>query len=398
MRPTFTGKPWRRCATGSGNSRCSWTGSQSHLWRLTPDGEPTFFNKHMVDFPGLDVADMDRPGTTRLAAMIEAAVHPDDATAFGDTLTRCISTGERFFMRYRLRRADGAYRWISSRAEPMRDQSGRIVEWYGLCHDIDDQMPAEDALRQSERQLQQMIDAVPIRIWSAASTGGPVYFNKRYRGYLRCVVAQPGDLEDPRIDKLLQELVHPEDAPEVQRTLRDCFETGGAGAMRFRWRERDGSYRWVECRLEPRRDQGGAIVQWYGVSLAQETLRDRERELSQFVDMVPVFLWRLTPDGEPNFFNKRLIDFLGLDVAHADRPDTSRLAAFIEIAVHPDDAASLGQALHRCFVTGERFSMKYRLRRAGGVYRWMKGSAEPMRDQCGPPRLITVRAAGASGL
>ena len=72
-------------------------------------------------------------------------------------------------MRYRLRRADGLYRWMSSRAEPMRDQAGHIVQWYGLCHDIDDQMHAEEAIRRSERQLQQMIDAVPVRIWSAGT-------------------------------------------------------------------------------------------------------------------------------------------------------------------------------------------------------------------------------------
>ena len=41
-------------------------------------------------------------------------------------------------------------------------------------------------------------------------------------------------------------------------------------------------------------------------------LRDRERELSQLVDMVPSHLWRLSADGEPTFFNKRMVDFLGL--------------------------------------------------------------------------------------
>jgi len=362
----------------------------SHVWRLKPDGEPTFFNKRMVDFLGLDVPDLSRPGMTRLAAMIEAAVHPDEAAAFADVLSRSIATGEPFSMRYRLRRADGVYRWMSSRAEAMRDQDGGIVQWYGLCHDIDDQMQADEALRQSREQLQETIDAVPIRIWSATSTGGPVYFNKRYRDYLRSVVARPEDLVEPRIDKLLQELVHPEDAPGVMRSLQDTSETGRGGVMRFRWREGDGVYRWAECRVEPRRDQGGTVVQWYGVSLdiedevqAQESLRDRERELSQLVDMVPIYLWRLTPDGEPNFANKRLIDFLGPGIIDANKPGTRRLAAFIEAAVHPDDAAGFGRALNRCFVTGESFSMKYRMRRADGVYRWMEGSAEPMRDQGG---------------
>ncbi|RUU08272.1 PAS domain S-box protein, partial [Mesorhizobium sp. M6A.T.Ca.TU.002.02.2.1] len=132
----------------------------SHVWRLMPDGEPIFFNKRMVDFLGLDVADTEKLGMSRLTAVI-GTVHPDDAVAFGDTLRRCLATGEVFAMRYRLRRFDGIYRWMSSRAEPLRDEDGLIVQWYGICHDIDDQMHAEEALRRSERQLQEMIDAVP---------------------------------------------------------------------------------------------------------------------------------------------------------------------------------------------------------------------------------------------
>ncbi|MER9867067.1 MASE1 domain-containing protein [Mesorhizobium sp. M0136] len=259
----------------------------SHVWRLTPDGEPTFFNKRMVDFLGLDVTDLDKQGIGRLAAMIAATVHPDDAAAFGDTLSHCLATGERFSMRYRLRRADGVYHWMSSRAEPMRDHAGLIVQWYGLCHDIDDQMQAEEALRRSELQLQQMIDAVPVRIWSAVPTGGPAYFNKRYQDHFRAVIANFETLGEPRIEELLQELVHPEDAPEVLRTLLTCFETGSGSAMRFRWRETDG-YRWAECRVEPRRDEDGAVVEWYGVSLdideevrAREALRQASDKLAQ---------------------------------------------------------------------------------------------------------------------
>lgn len=127
----------------------------SHVWRLTPDGEPSFFNKRMVDFLGRDISDMDKPGMSRLEAVIET-VHPEDAAPFQDALRDCLVTGESFAMRYRLRRADGVYRWMSSRAEPMRDHVGRIVQWYGLCHDIDDQMHAEEGLRQSERRYRDL--------------------------------------------------------------------------------------------------------------------------------------------------------------------------------------------------------------------------------------------------
>ena len=167
--------------------------------------------------------------------------------------------------------------------------------------------------------------------------------------------------------------------------MLNCFEAGRGTVMRFRWREKDGVYRWAECRVEPRREQDGTIVQWYGVSLdiddemrAQVALRERERELSLLVDMVPSNLWRLTPDGETTLVNKRMADFLGMDL-----DDKQQLAVVFDTIFHPDDAGAVEDVLGRCLLTGDRFSMKYRLRRADGVYRWMSGRAEPLRDQDG---------------
>ena len=53
----------------------------------------------------------------------------------------------------RLRRADGEFRWHQVRGEPLRDQQGNIVQWYGLSVDIDDAKKAEDQLRRSEAYL-----------------------------------------------------------------------------------------------------------------------------------------------------------------------------------------------------------------------------------------------------
>jgi C4-dicarboxylate-specific signal transduction histidine kinase len=133
-----------------------------------------------------------------------------------------------------------------------------------------------------------MIDAVPVRIWSATSTGGPVYFNKRYQDYLRSVIANYDALKEPRIDKFVQELIHPQDASRVLRALGDCFRTGDGAVLRFRWREKDGAYRWAECRVEPRRDPDGKVAEWYGVSIdiddemrAQEALRLASEKLAR---------------------------------------------------------------------------------------------------------------------
>ncbi len=232
----------------------------SHLWRLTPDGEPIFFNRRMVDFLGLDVADTDKPGMTRLATMIEAAVHPDDAVAVGGAVSRCLTTGEPFSMRYRLRRADGVYRWMSSRAEPMRDQGGSIVQWYGLCHDIDDQMHAEEALRERERELSLLVDMVPSHLWRVTPEGETTLANRHMADFFGL------DLKDtPQMEEVFNTMVHPDEVNEVWEVFNRCLRTGEPFSMKYRLRRHDGVYRWMSGRADPMRDEGGRIVQWFGL-------------------------------------------------------------------------------------------------------------------------------------
>jgi PAS domain S-box-containing protein len=485
----------------------------SHLWRLAPDGEPVFFNRRMVDFLGFDVAATERPGVSRLDALVADAVHPEDAAALSGALRRSLATGEPFAMRYRLRRADGAWHWMSSRAAPLRDETGAVVQWYGLCHDIDAQVHAEEALRRSERGLQQMIDAMPALIWCMDADGRPSYLNRRLIDFLGLDLAQltaaeatrtladihPEDrqaveaalsrslgtgapfamtyrqrrsdgryrwtegraeplrdeagavlqwygvcvdvddlvrareglerrerqlqqlidalpvqivswtaageityvsrqyleqtgLSDPTFEEFLRatvDLVHPDDLERVRDGAAQARRFGTAFAMRYRRRLPDGSFRWLDGRFEPQRAPDGTITEWFGLSIdiddeirVQEELRERERELQQLVDMVPSHVWRMTPEGEPTFFNKRMVDFLGLDVADTVRPGMSRLEALMQ-AVHPDDATAVADVLGRSLVTGEPYAMKYRVRRADGAYRWVDGRGEPVRDQGG---------------
>ena len=66
-------------------------------------------------------------------------------------------TGTRFEAEYRLRRADGAYRWHLARALPMRDASGTITRWYGSAVDVDRRRRAEVALREADRRKDEFL-------------------------------------------------------------------------------------------------------------------------------------------------------------------------------------------------------------------------------------------------
>lgn len=477
-----------------------------HVWRLAPDGEPTFLNRRMVDYLGADIARS--PASLRT---LIAAVHPDETTVFHDALRHSLTSGEPFALRYRLRRMDGVYRWMSSRAEPRRDPAGTILQWYGVCHDIDDQVQAEEALRLREQELKRLVDAVPAMIWCVAPDGEPSYINKRLSD---AVGVQLSDLVDANGARSLAD-IHPEDMLAVGQALSHALSTGEPFAMTYRQRRADGEFRWTEGRAEPLRGETGAIIRWYGVCVdvhervsAQEALlererqlrqlvdsdiigiviwdldgtlidandaflkmvqydrkdveagirwfdmtppewqaihaqeeaeelattgrmqarekeyfrkdgsrvsvligaacfegqsrqgvayildlserkraeaavRDRERELSQLVNIVPSYLWRINSDGLPVFFNKRMIDYLGLDISGADQPGKSRFAAITDAIIHPDDRVSVYSAFERHLTTGDSLSMKWRMRRADGVYRWMEASAEAMRDEDG---------------
>lgn len=358
----------------------------SHLWRLAPDGAPIFFNRRMSDFLGFDVADLIASGEPRLEALADR-VHPDDRTGFLDALGASLRTGEGFALRYRLRRADGVHRWMSSRAEALRDEGGAIVQWYGLCHDTDDQMKADEALRRSEMELQQLIDTVPTQIWCTTQSGRPDYINRAMADYLGLRLEDFDD--EGGLPAAIATIVHPDDREPLHAALARSFRTGEPFRLQFRNRRADGVFRWTEGKANPLRDADGRILRWYGANVdiddlvrARDDVRVRERELSQLVDMVPGFLWRLAPDGEPTYFSRRMAAYFDTPV---ERFSAKRggLSASLAAHVHPDDLPRVRQTIARSLAAGAGFSSTHRLRRADGVHRWMSVSAEPLRDDDG---------------
>ncbi|BCG94153.1 PAS domain-containing protein [Mesorhizobium sp. 131-2-1] len=360
----------------------------SMLWRLSSEGEPTFFNKRLMNFLGLDIADADKPGMIRLSDVIETAVHPDDAAGLTEALNHCFVTGERFFRKYRLRRADGAYRWVEGSAEPLRDESGRILEWYGLTHDVHDQLLVEEALRRSERQLQQLIDTVPVQMWCVSPSGEPAYINKTMVDYIGLKL-EDFDAEGG-LPSAIETIVHPDDKAALLGALTHSFRTGEPFELKFRNRRWDGSYRWTEGHADPLRDESGRIIRWYGANLdihdhvtSQEALLERERFLWQLVETLPAMIDCAAPDGEPVYRSQQLREFLGYDLEELDGTGKTRLAGTLDAGVHPDDVAGVKERYAHSLATGEPYARRHRLRRFDGEYHWVETRAAPMRNAGG---------------
>jgi PAS domain S-box-containing protein len=115
-------------------------------WSALPDGTVLFANKHYQDFVGLSLGQLQGFGWT-------TAVHPDDLVELTMAWQSMVSSGQGGEIEARFRRHDGEYRRLIFRTNPLRDEDGRVVRWYGVNTDIEDRKRAEERLRRSEASL-----------------------------------------------------------------------------------------------------------------------------------------------------------------------------------------------------------------------------------------------------
>jgi PAS domain S-box-containing protein len=127
------------------------------VWRAGPEGSPDFLNQPALDYTGLSL-DQAELGWPR-------AFHPDDKKAMLVKWSAIRESGMRGGLEARLRRFDGEYRWFLFQAEPLRDEAGNIVKWYGSATDIEDRKLAEVALRESEQRFRDYAETGSDWLW-----------------------------------------------------------------------------------------------------------------------------------------------------------------------------------------------------------------------------------------
>jgi len=122
----------------------------NHVWTSTPDGLFDWFNSQLYAFSGASPGDLDGDGWGAL-------VHPEDLPFATERWAAALSSGEVYEAEFRLRRADGVWRWHIARAVALRAEDGRIARWIGTNTDIDDQKAATDALANLNATLEQQV-------------------------------------------------------------------------------------------------------------------------------------------------------------------------------------------------------------------------------------------------
>jgi PAS domain S-box-containing protein len=127
------------------------------VWRAGPEGIPDFLNQQALDYIGISL-DQAVTGWPR-------AFHPDVKKGMLVKWSAIREAGTRGGLEARLRRFDGEYRWFFFQAEPLRDEAGNIVKWYGSATDIEDRKLTEVALCESEQRFRDYAETASDWLW-----------------------------------------------------------------------------------------------------------------------------------------------------------------------------------------------------------------------------------------
>jgi formate hydrogenlyase transcriptional activator len=230
-------------------------------WCNLPDGSNDFVNQRWSDYTGLSQEEVKRVGC-------KVAIHPEDLPKWLDEWRTLVASGEGGEIEARLRRHDGAYRWFLIRVEPLQDESGEMVRWYGTNTDIEDRKRAEEKLRQDERELRRITDAIPQTIIVQGPDGSPIYANQAVLDYAGLT------MEDVIRSDFRARIFHPEDLERLREERQAALSRGLPFEIEQRALRKDGQYRWFLIRYNPFHDEQGRLIRWYATGT---DIDDRKR-------------------------------------------------------------------------------------------------------------------------
>ncbi len=118
------------------------------VWSARPDGVLDYYNRRWFEYINL-------PESAGDAARWDRFIHPDDLDRVVAAWSSALRTGDMYTIEFRVRRADGEYRWFLVRALPIRDENQKITRWFGTCTDTHEQKRLQEQneyLLKSERE------------------------------------------------------------------------------------------------------------------------------------------------------------------------------------------------------------------------------------------------------
>jgi PAS domain S-box-containing protein len=257
------------------------------LWSDLPDGYCDFLNQPWLTYFNLSLQEAQGAGWAAL-------LHPDDAAHHLESWQKSVSTGIPFETEARFRSADGEYRWFLTRANPLRDKTGRIVKWYGTNIDIEHLKRTEERLRRSEAHL-----AEAQRL---SHTGSAIYNETTILHWseetYRIWGFDPLQGVPSRAEAVKR--IHPDDRDRALEEAEHAWREKRGYSLEYRIVLPDGTVKHLEANSRPVFSASGELVEITVTHIdlterkrAERALRESEAKIRRLVDanIIGIFIW-----------------------------------------------------------------------------------------------------------
>ncbi|MFD0691449.1 chemotaxis protein CheB [Actinomadura fibrosa] len=221
-------------------------------WDVTYRMSADWSEMHALDGHGFIAGTEETTG-----GRLDDDIHPDDQAMVTEAIREAVRTRGRFELEHRVRRPDGTLGWTLSRAVPILDHRGEIIEWVGAAGDVTARREAELArARGEERRFQVLAEMTGRIVWEADARGLVRRDSPSWR-------ACTGQAPEAFRDLGWLEAVHPDDRAGAERSWRAGVSAGEPFELAFRLlRAADGSWHAMRVRAAPVRRDDGLVGSW----------------------------------------------------------------------------------------------------------------------------------------
>lgn len=323
----------------------------------------TFFNQYILDYTGRSMEQLLGEGWLE-------SLHHDDRELCRATYSAAYQTRKPFIMEFRVRRADGEFRWVYDTGTPRFALNGEFLGYIGSAVDIADRKAAEEALIESEERYRNVVETQTELICRYLPDTTLTFVNDAYCRYF-------GKSRAELIGTKFVDLIPSHARSAALSHVASLMENPSAETCEHEVILPNGARGWQQWTDRAVETSNGDAREMQGVGRditekrqAEAELRASETRFRIMADSAPVLIWMCGPDKLCTYVNRGWMEFTG-------RSLDMELGSGWTIGIHHEDVGRISEIFDSAFDNRESFKLEYRLRGADGVFRWVYDSGTP---------------------